>query len=245
MIDAVVFDMAGTTVADKHEVEACFAKACQASGLSVTSERILELQGYSKIEVFKILWLENYPNLSDSAFKFNVENSYKIFCEILENHYLTNGAEPTEGCLELFKFLKENKIKIALTTGFYRKVTNIILEKLDWQKGLNERYIGSDNSIINVSIASDEVPFGRPKPDMILKALEKLNITDRKNVIVIGDTPSDILAGDAADVGFVVAITNGTHSAEQLRQYFPQIMVNSLVEFKSALSEILSAQFIK
>jgi phosphonatase-like hydrolase len=242
MIELVIFDMAGTTVHDQHEVETCFAKACQETSLSVSPERILELQGYSKIEVFKMLWHENYPNLSDTVFKLKVDNSYKIFCEILENHYLTNGAKPTLGCLELFQFLKENNIKIALTTGFYRKVTDIILRKLGWFVGLNKNIIGKNGVIIDASIASNEVANGRPKPDMILKAMEMLNITDHKKVMVIGDTPSDILAGDAADVGYVVAITNGTHSADQLRLYYPQIMVNSLIEFKSVLTEILSTK---
>ena len=52
MIELAVFDMAGTTVQDHHEVEACFAKAAMATGLTVHKERILALQGYSKIEVF-------------------------------------------------------------------------------------------------------------------------------------------------------------------------------------------------
>lgn len=57
-IKLVVLDMAGTTVQDHKEVETCFAKACQATQLEVSDERILALQGYSKIHVFKLLWGE-------------------------------------------------------------------------------------------------------------------------------------------------------------------------------------------
>jgi phosphonatase-like hydrolase len=232
MIELAVFDMAGTTVQDLHEVEACFAKAAIATGLHVTQERILELQGYSKIEVFNMLWTEVNPHLSPENLKEKVDHSYKIFCEILENHYLTHGALPTDGCLELFQYLKENNIKIALTTGFYRKVTNIILEKLGWHIGLDYQAKGNSESIIDLSIASDEVAHGRPKPDMVLKAIEIFGIKNLENVLTIGDTPSDILAGDSAGVGYVFAITNGTHSAKQLEPYFPQYMVDSLFELK-------------
>ncbi len=239
MIELVVFDMAGTTVHDNHEVEACFAKAAFETGLNVSPERILELQGYSKIEVFNMLWNEAYPNLAEAVLKNKVSNSYSVFCNILESHYLINGAKPTIGCLELFQYLKENNIKIGLTTGFYRKVTDIILAKLGWLKGLNSNYIGSNGSIIDVSIASDEVQHGRPKPDMIFKAMELLNITNHEKVAVIGDTPSDIIAGDSANVGYVAAITNGTHSAEQLKQFYPQIMVDSLREFQDYLANLI------
>lgn len=232
MIELAVFDMAGTTVQDHHEVEACFAKAAIATGLPVNPERILALQGYSKIEVFNMLWSEINPHLSAENLKEKVDHSYKIFCEILENHYLTHGAQPTEGCLELFKYLKENNIKIALTTGFYRKVTNIILEKLGWHIGLDGQAKGNSESIIDLSIASDEVAHGRPKPDMVLKAIEIFGIKNLENVLTIGDTPSDILSGDSAGIGYVFAITNGTHSAKQLEPYYPQYMIDSLFELK-------------
>lgn len=242
MIELVVFDMAGTTVQDLHEVEACFAKAALVAGLQVSSERILALQGYSKIEVFKLLWAEANPNLSAENLKEKVDHSYKIFCEILENHYLTFGAQPTEGCLELFKYLKENNIKIALTTGFYRKVTNIILKKLGWHIGLDANAIGNENSIIDLSVASDEVLHGRPKPDMVQKAIEILGVKKLDNVVTIGDTPSDILAGDAANVGYVFAITNGTHSQKQLEPYFPQYMVHNLSELKIFIEKTINTQ---
>ena len=63
-IKLVVFDMAGTTVQDKKEVETCFARACEVTNLNVSEERILALQGYSKIEVFRLLWSEKIDRKS-------------------------------------------------------------------------------------------------------------------------------------------------------------------------------------
>ena len=48
---------------------------------------------------------------------------------------LGTTVEPTEGCLELFRSLKTKNIFIGLNTGFYRKVTNIILKNLGWDLG--------------------------------------------------------------------------------------------------------------
>ena len=57
-IQLVVFDMAGTTLTDHHEVESCFAQAASETGLSVSNERILAMQGLSKRYVFETLWKE-------------------------------------------------------------------------------------------------------------------------------------------------------------------------------------------
>ena len=81
-IELVTFDMAGTTVKDVKEVETCFAKACAKTGLNVSEERILALQGYSKIEVFRLLWDEKIGK-EHLEYTENVLLSYESFKEIL------------------------------------------------------------------------------------------------------------------------------------------------------------------
>lgn len=230
-IELVVFDMAGTTVQDRHEVEMCFMDAASHTGLSVTPERVLALQGYSKIYVFELLWKEmigeEHPDLNEL-----VNNSYHIFCGILENHYQTNDIFPTEGCLEIFEFLKEKNIKIALTTGFYRKVANIILGKLGWLEGLNAQFIGNKNTLIQASIASDEVSKGRPEPFMIQKAMKLLGVHDNARVINLGDTPSDLKSGIRAGCRMSLGVTNGTHTRNQLSIHRNDGLLSNLSELK-------------
>ncbi len=230
-IKLVVFDMAGTTVQDRHEVEMCFLEAASHTGLSVSPERVLALQGYSKIYVFELLWTEMIGE-KHKDLKELVDNSYQVFCEILENHYYTNNIFPTDGCIEIFDYLKSKSIKIALTTGFYRKVTNIILGKLGWLEGLNEQYIGGKNSIIHVSIASDEVTKGRPEPFMIHKAMKMLNVHDSTSVINIGDTPSDLKSGIKAGCRMSLGVTNGTHKRSQLSIHRNDGLLNNILELK-------------
>ncbi len=217
-LQLVVLDMAGTTVQDNKEVESCFAEAARQTGLLASEERILAVQGMAKRAVFEMLWQEQTGE-SAAALQTKIEHSYQAFKTILENHYQTQPVKPTTGCLELFRFLKEKQIKVALTTGFYRRVTNIILEKLGWLNGLDKDFVGSENSLIAMSIASDEVEQGRPSPLMIQKAMVTLGITDPQRVINIGDTPSDLASGLNAGCAGSFAVTNGTHTREQLQQY--------------------------
>jgi len=229
MIQLVIFDMAGTTVADEHEVEACFAEAAAQTGLTVSAERILAMQGMSKRTVFDILWRDQLAHPTADTTRY-VEKSYQRFTEILENHYQTQSVEPTMGCLDAFAFLHEQKIPIALSTGFYRKVTDIILNRLEWLDGLNDQYLGTPESLIQASIASDEVEQGRPKPFMIQELMHRMGVSNPKTVVNLGDTPSDLQSAWAAGVGHNLGVTNGTHSRAQLTSYPHHQLLGSLTE---------------
>jgi phosphonatase-like hydrolase len=232
-IKLVVFDMAGTTIKDNKEVESCFSQACSQTGLLVSEDRILALQGYSKIEVFRKLWDEKIGT-EHPEYEENVFTSYDYFCDVLEFHYKNSPIAPTIFCLETFKYLRENNIKIALTTGFYRNVSNIILEKLGWLNGLNKDYLNvSNTAIIDFSICSDEVFSGRPEPFMIFKAMKMFGISDPSEVINVGDTPVDLESGRNAKVGFNLAIINGTHTREQLQDFENDGLLNNISELKN------------
>lgn len=238
-IHLVVFDMAGTTIQDKKEVETCFSQACKLTNLEVSDEKILALQGYSKIQVFNLLWSERlgdtHPDLKE-----RINHSYKVFTEILEEHYLNNEVYPTDGCLDIFSFLRKKNIKIALTTGFYRKVTNIILQKIGWMEGLDNNYLNaSGKSIIDLSIASDEVEKGRPEPFMIQKAMKIFGINDSKLILNIGDTPSDLQSGVRAGCRLSLGVTNGTHTFDQLKIYRNDGLIPSLNHLKPLIEELL------
>lgn len=239
-IKLVVCDMAGTTVRDASEVESCFAQACTQTGLQISAERIKAVQGWSKRYVFQVLWTETlgegHPGLTE-----NIEHSYRVFKTILEKHYHENPIVPTEGALDFFSYCKTNGIKIALTTGFYRLVTDIILEKLGWLQGLNAEYVSDGTTIIDCSVAGDEVAAGRPAPDMIFLAMEKLGITDPETVVSVGDTPSDLQCGRNAGIRATYGLTNGTHSVELLRPYDNDGLLASIADLPAQIEQLNAA----
>jgi len=227
-IEMVVFDMAGTTVQDNNEVEKCFFEAITNSGLNATHNEINAMMGWSKIKVFETLWRNQLKNESENVILEKIQKTYDDFKVILENHYNTNPVIPTVGTIEIFDFLKKNNIKIALTTGFYREVTDIILNRLNW-----------DKSVVDCSVASDEVVAGRPAPFMVFRAMELCGITDVRKIIKIGDTPSDLGEGKNAGCKFTFGITNGTHTEEELVQTENDGMFTDMFAFKAFLQSLL------
>jgi len=236
-VNLVVFDMAGTTVKDDNEVLKCFNEAALQNDLNATEARVNAMMGLPKRKVFEILWQEQIgENASD--YETKVETTYQQFKEILENYYRREPIIPTTGCLELFDWLKKQGIKIALNTGFYREVTNIILDRLGWDHGLDADYLGSEKSIIQASITPSEIynNEGRPAPYMIQKAMYKLGVINPQKVICVGDTPSDLAAAKNASCLMAVGITSGTHSHEELVQYPHDRLITSLLELKDIIS---------
>ncbi len=239
-IKLIVCDMAGTTVRDDGEVEGCFADACARVGIEIGADRIKAMQGWAKRHVFEILWTEilgpNHPRLDD-----RIDDSYAVFRKILENHYQTHPIVPTEGALELFEYCHRRGIRVALTTGFYRKVTDIILDRLGWLEGLNADYVSNGAGIIDCSVASDEVAAGRPEPDMIILAMRKLGIKDPQSVVNVGDTPSDLQSGRKAGVLASYGLTNGTHSSILLEPWDNDGLLPSIAHLISQIELLTSA----
>jgi len=235
-VELVVCDMAGTTVRDDDEVQRCFAEAAAATGLEADPNKLRFMMGWSKRSVFQALW-QAQIGADHADYETQVDASFLRFKAILEDYYRSQPISPTEGCLELFDWLKAQGIKIALTTGFYREVANIILDRLGWSRGLNQDYIGSADSIIQASITPSEIygSEGRPAPFMIQKAMYRLAVRDSKRVINIGDTPSDIQSGYHADCLLSLGVTNGTHTREQLITYPNDGLLTRIGELKETI----------
>ncbi|WP_036478430.1 HAD family hydrolase [Myxosarcina sp. GI1] len=240
-IQLVIFDMAGTTVKDDNEILRCFLQATQSSGLTADRERLNPMMGWAKKLVFQTLWAEQIGK-EHPDYQSKVETSYNKFKQVLEDYYRTQPVKTTEGCLELFTWLKSQNIKIALNTGFYRQVTDIILQRLGWDRGLDSNYVGSSESIIQASVTPSEIynNEGRPAPYMIQKAMYKLGIKDPQKVVVVGDTPSDIQAGINASCFWSIGVTNGTHTREQLENYSNNSLVDSIGELQAKIDSLRS-----
>lgn len=238
-IQLVVFDMAGTTVKDAGEVEACFLATAEAMSLRADPARVNAMMGWAKKRVFETLWGEQLGS-DHPDYAAKVESSFADFCDRLETHYCQQPVEAVPGCLETFAWLRQHQIRIALTTGFYRRVTNIILQRLGWDVGLNADYVGTAEATIQASVTPSEIfgDEGRPAPYMIQKAMYKLGIKDPQTVVKVGDTPSDLAAGINAHCFLSLGVTYGTHVRSQLETHPHHGLLEALPELTDYLAKL-------
>ncbi len=224
-IKLIVFDMAGTTVEDDHQVAFALQHALQKFSFDYSIDAINVVMGYAKpLAIKKLLEKFDSPLHLDSNL---INQIHHRFVEEMILFYTTsNLVKEKENAAEIFKVLRNSGIKVAIDTGFSRVIADTIFNRLGWTAGLH----------YDVSITSDEVPNGRPYPDMIYRAMELCEISDKLQVAKIGDTASDLQQGTAAGCQFVVGVTTGAYTREELQKEPHTHLVDNLKEILALIS---------
>jgi phosphonatase-like hydrolase len=215
-IQLAVVDMAGTTVADDGLVVNAFEMAATAVGVpefgperESALQYVLDTMGQSKISVFRALFgAEDLAQQANTAF----ERAYEQLID-------EGRAAPIDGAAEAVTRLRQNGIRVALTTGFSGATQEKLLAALGWQ------------SLADLVIAPGDGVRGRPYPDLILSALMRLEIDGVANVATLGDTSSDVESGLRAGVAIAAGTLTGAHDEQRLRAAGATHVVDSVTEF--------------
>ena len=194
-------DMAGTTVADDGSVVAAFGAAAAqfglvpgAPGYDEAIAFVQDTMGQSKIEVFRqLLGSEERAQRANQAFEEAYAESVRA-----------GLVAPLPGAVETITALRAAGIKVCLATGFSPVTRDALLDALAWRP------------LIDLALSPADVGRGRPWPDLPLTALLRLGGGAVSELVVVGDTPSDVESGLRAGAGLVVGVTSGAASAESL-----------------------------
>jgi phosphonatase-like hydrolase len=223
-ISLVVFDIAGTTVADNGKVNKAFYDAFINNRYTISPVDIDKVMGYRKTDAIRMI-LSNF-DLSPEAEKDIVEIIHDDFTRNMVEYYRHDeGLKPLPFAEETFYILRDKGIKVALNTGFTRKITDTVLQRLQWQ----------NNLLINAVICSDEVPEGRPYPFMIQDLMKSLNVHSASEVVKVGDTEVDILEGRNAGCKKVIAVSTGAYSKEELTLCNPDHVIDTLEQLPALI----------
>ena len=217
MIELVVFDMAGTTVHDGDAVNGCFRAALAAAGVVADSDSVTAVMGLPKPEALRRL-IARFRQPADEK---EIGGIHRDFVERMQRYYATDPAvREVPGAAATFARLREAGIRVALNSGFSRPVVQTILDRLGW----------NDPPLVDASVASDEVPRGRPHPDMIRHLMTQLGIRDAAKVAKVGDTLVDLEEGRNAGCGMVIGVTTGSFTRAQLQSEPHTHILDSVAE---------------
>jgi phosphoglycolate phosphatase len=162
--------------------------------------------GQSKIEVFRrILGSEDRAQEANRAF----ENTYA--------RSVREGlVSPLPGAAETITALRAAGIKVCLATGFAPATRNELLDALGWRP------------LIDLALSPADAGRGRPWPDLPLTALMRLGGGAVSELLVAGDTPSDVESGLRAGAGLVVGVTTGASAEQDLLAAGAQHVLDSI-----------------
>ncbi|AWR93405.1 HAD-IA family hydrolase [Acidianus brierleyi] len=201
MIKAAIFDLDGTLVSTANVHKTAWELALKDLNISV-NVKLDNLMGMRTIEIAKILGGDRYLEL------FNKKNEYY-------KDLVIKMAKPTPCAVEILKNLRENNIKIAIVTSSLKASAELSLSILNFSPDL--------------LIAGDEVKNGKPNPEPVISALNKLMVK-ADETFAVGDTMQDIIAYNRSNIQKIYLVINDINiNREEAKNYGARI-INTLCD---------------
>ena len=177
----IIFDMDGTLVDSSVAI---------ANAINFVRGRL----GLPPLDPESIIAKVNDPYLNAAEYFYETDHFQVRHEEWFSEYYSAHHQEELRlypGIRELLKGLKTAGCLLAVATNAYRRSTLESLEHLKIREFFD-------------AVASyDDVPQGKPAPDMLLKILEKLRVSPAE-ALFVGDGPRDRMAAEAAGIDFVL-----------------------------------------
>ncbi|MGZ3765530.1 MAG: HAD hydrolase-like protein, partial [Mucilaginibacter sp.] len=153
-IKLVVFDIAGTTVKDDHNVSKAFQAALKKYNYDVPLSMINPLMGYEKNQAITQMLHLHESDESKITVKLVDEIHREFVQQMIHFYQFEPGIGPLPNVEETFVALHHLGIQVGINTGFSRDIAETIVNRLQWrERGLIDHLVGSD-----------EVELGRPHP---------------------------------------------------------------------------------
>jgi phosphonatase-like hydrolase len=202
-IALVVFDMAGTTIEDSGQVPEAFTAVLRKHGIEISAESLGAVRGASKRDAIRHFVVKHHTGNVEAL----TEEIFNDFRDYLSQLFKAGGVRPIKGAAKTFDWLRGRGIRIALTTGFDRLTTDLIIDAVGWGSG-----------VADTIVCGDDVAQGRPAPDLIFRAMKNTGVASARQVMCVGDTVLDLQAGRNAGARYVVGVLSGAHGKAQLEK---------------------------
>lgn len=207
-IECIIMDWAGTAVDyGCFAPVAAFVESFKEIGMPVTAADTRAHMGLTKIEEVRALF--EMPHVKE-AFQakygrtYNEDDVNKIYTSFQRVLFATLEEYTTmiPGVVETIASLRAQGIKVGSTSGYTRKMMDVVIPAAE-KKGYK----------VDNCVTSDNLPAGRPNPYMIYQNMCDLAVPSRFSVLKYGDTISDIKEGVNAGVWSVGVILGSNELA--------------------------------
>ena len=185
-LDAVVFDMDGVLVDTEHLWDEVREELTEEWGGRYTPEAQEAMMGMSSVEWSR--YLHETVGLRESPEVINAE----VVRRMLARYEVDLPVVP--GAVESVTQIAEQGLRLALASSSNRELIDAVLKRLDL------------TALFDVTVSSEEVPRGKPAPDVYLEAARRLGVEPAR-CAAVEDSASGIRAAHAAGMR-VIAYPN-------------------------------------
>ncbi|MDD5032504.1 MAG: HAD family hydrolase [Candidatus Pacebacteria bacterium] len=177
---------------------------------------------FKDVEEFKIWWSSDIEKNRVRLGLKDMKSAWKISYEIYRP-----SANKLQWVDDFLSIARERYLLGIVTNG---------------QRQILPDLLGDIFSLFSVVIGSEDIKNLKPNPEAVDLALEKLKIkqTEKSQVLLIGDTPADILAGKAAGIKTAAVVWEwglGKESDFEKEETKPDFFFRTPECFRKALLE--------
>ena len=224
-VRGVIFDLGGTLV-DKYSLSPLKSLhyALLKHNYYFTLPQINVFMGMSKPIHIRALIIEYYREAHRTSMEIDLPLKVRPVYEDFKREQLRllrEGIEVIPGIKGTYDYLRDNGIKIGVTTGYAQEETDIIISHLR-EEGME----------FDSVITSCQVKDSRPSPDMVLKAMNDMQIEEMcsSSVIKVDDSLYGLkegLRGGCTTVGVaryscmmnVMSMCRGREDVEEISDF--------------------------
>ncbi len=197
MVEAVILDVDGTLILSNDAHAQAWVEAFEKFGYEVKFEQVRPLIGMGGDKIIP----KFVPQLNAQEGKGKEISDYR---QQLVIHKYGPNLKPANGTREFVLKMRDKNLRLIIATSAKSDELKVLLKAANVDDLLHEATTSSDAS------------SSKPSPDIVQAALDKLKI-QADDVVMIGDTPYDIQAANAAGVN-VIALRCGGFNDEQLSE---------------------------
>ena len=214
----VLVDVDGTLVDSVPDLAYCVDEMMKALGMPERGEqRVRQWVGNGVERLVKRSLLNQLDGEPDEAL-------YARALPVFEALYRDNTSRRSclyDGVREALDFLLTTGVRIGCVTNKASQFTLPLLQDL----GVRDYF--------ETVVCGDTVARKKPDPMPLLEAAKRLD-TEPRDALMLGDSMSDVKAARAA--GFaIVCMSYGYNHGEDIRDYNPDAVVDSMAEIKSVV----------
>ncbi len=198
----VLFDLDGTIVDSGWMILASFRHATQTIlGREIPDDVLMAKVGSGHL-------VEQMADF-DPAKAEELAHAYREFYAPLHSE-----LEAFPGMLDLLQRLDGEGRRLGIVSAKRGDIVELALDALGFRE------------LMDVVVGSDEAPRGKPYPDQIVVALERLG-ADPDATAYVGDAPFDVAAAKAAGVHAIGVTWGGIHTRERMEAEGPDAVADT------------------
>jgi len=211
-IKLVVFDVDGTMLNTFEHIVRAFEVVLPQHNVKADREVIRKVIGKTLIDCYK----ELAPNADHEAMT-------KLHHDTQQTKEMYDLIAAYDGLRESLEGLHSIGVKTAIQTNRSRESIDLIFD-----------HVGI-SGLFDEIVTPDSVMHPKPDPEGLLIISKRLSISP-DSVVMVGDTPIDILAGKNAGT-ITIGVTHGFGTREELKVSNPDHIVDSLSEVERVIKE--------